>query len=123
MSECKDETVFLTEYKRTHPNTEIAYLALAFEAYSDSSKVNSLLKSYQKKMNMDYQVLWAGKAKSKEASEKLPFLNKVMAFPTLFILDKNNQVVYTHTGFSGPATSQYDNFKAEFETKIQELIK
>ena len=46
-----------------------------------------------------------------------------MAFPTLFILDKDNRVIYTHTGFSGPATNQYDAFKNEFKQTVQELIK
>lgn len=120
---CKDETVFLTEYKRQNPNDKLQYLALAFEAYTDSSRVFHLLKSYKAKMNMDYPVLWAGKASGKDASAKLPFLSKIMAFPTLFILDKDNRVIYTHTGFSGPATSQYDAFKNEFKQTVQELIK
>jgi len=119
---CKDETNFLTAYREKHPNDDIAYLALAFEAYSDSTKVNQLLQNYARKMNVNYPILWAGQANAKEASERLPFLSKIMAFPTLFILDKDNRVVYVHTGFSGPATSEYNSFQTRFNDQVNKIL-
>lgn len=118
---CKDETEFITTYMRDNPSKEIQFLALTFEAYDDSVKVNRLISNYKKKMQMTYPVLWAGKANAKDASDKLPFLSKVMAFPTLFILDKNNIIRYVHTGFSGPATSEYNHFKKEFSQVIHQI--
>jgi hypothetical protein len=44
-----------------------------------------------------------------------------MAFPTTLFLDKNNKVVRIHTGFSGPATSEYAAFKTDFEKYITEI--
>ena len=118
---CKDETEFLTAYIRDNPSDEVRYLALTFEAYEDSSRVNRLIKNYKHKMQIPYPVLWAGSASGKAAGEKLPFLSKVMAFPTLFVLDRTNRVVYVHTGFSGPATSEYAHFKDEFSKLIDQL--
>jgi hypothetical protein len=45
-----------------------------------------------------------------------------MAFPTLIILDKNDQVVNIHTGFDGPATSQYAAFKTQFTQSIKKAL-
>ena len=38
-------------------------------------------------------------------------------------LDKNNSIVKVHSGFDGPATSKFAEFKNEFETTIKELNK
>ena len=49
-------------------------------------------------------------------------LNGITAFPTLLILDENNRVFKIHTGFNGPATSQYESFKKDFELSIEKLL-
>jgi hypothetical protein len=48
-------------------------------------------------------------------------LNEVMAYPTMLFLDKNDRVVKIHTGFSGPATSEYASFKEKFNKFVAEL--
>ena len=45
------------------------------------------------------------------------------AYPTLLFLDKNNSIVKVHSGFDGPATSKFTEFKNEFETTLKELNK
>jgi hypothetical protein len=49
-------------------------------------------------------------------------LNEITAFPTMLILDENNRVVKIHTGFNGPATSQYVIFKRDFEESIDKVL-
>mgnify|MGYP001950516009 FL=1 len=72
-------------------------------------------------MNVPYPMLVAGYSNNVEAGEVLPTLNAVISYPTMIFLDKNNKVVKIHTGFSGPATSQYDTFMKEFEDIVTEL--
>ena len=48
-------------------------------------------------------------------------LNKVVAFPTMIFLNASNKVVAIHTGFAGPATSGYEDFKKEFEALVQKM--
>ncbi|WP_182995323.1 thioredoxin domain-containing protein [Pelobium manganitolerans] len=51
-------------------------------------------------------------------------LNKVMAFPTLIVLDKKGEVRKIHTGFSGPGTGRhYLDFTQEFEGLITAMLK
>jgi hypothetical protein len=71
---------------------------------------------------MDYELLLAGNSNKAEASQVLPMLNAVLAFPTMIVVDQNDRVQLIHTGFSGPATSEYEQFKSEFSRFISQLL-
>ncbi|MBK9397911.1 MAG: hypothetical protein IPN55_12020 [Saprospiraceae bacterium] len=71
-------------------------------------------------MKIPYTVLWAGKV-GKDAIKSVPFLTEIKAYPTMIFLDKNNRIVKTHTGFSGPATREYEDFKKEFAKDIEKI--
>jgi len=49
-------------------------------------------------------------------------LNKIISYPTLLIVDRNNKVRKIHTGFNGPATSKFKSFDSEFKSIMTELI-
>jgi thiol-disulfide isomerase/thioredoxin len=119
---CLDETNFLLEYLSNNKKKDITVLGLAFERYPEREKVLSILSSYKTRLKIPYPILWAGSYNKKEASKVLPMLNGITAFPTLLILDENNRVFKIHTGFNGPATSQYESFKKDFELSIEKLL-
>jgi hypothetical protein len=73
-------------------------------------------------MDISYPILFGGGTTNKaEATKKLPMLDRVISYPTMIILDKNNEVRKIHTGFSGPATSEYGQFQKEFREFIELL--
>jgi thiol-disulfide isomerase/thioredoxin len=119
---CLDETKFLLEYIEKNKDKNITVVGLAFERYTEKEKVLPLLAAYKKRLNIPYQILWAGSYNKKEASKVLPLLNEITAFPTMLILDENNKVVKIHTGFNGPATSKFVSFKKDFEDSINKII-
>ena len=50
-------------------------------------------------------------------------LNKVVAFPTMIVIDKKGVVREIHTGFSGPGTGKYYvNFVNQFENMMNKLL-
>lgn len=49
-------------------------------------------------------------------------LQSVRAYPTPLILDKNHRVRRIHTGFSGPATSEYASFQDNFNKFVAQLL-
>jgi len=122
---CRDEQQFLTEYLRQHPEVaqKTAVVGFAFERHKDAAQANAHLTEYKRKMGIPFEIVHAGKNDKDEAARFFPSLSKVMAFPTMIILDKNNQVRRIHTGFDGPATSKHGAFKKEFEALMEELIK
>jgi len=119
---CRDETEFLTDYLKNNPNEDLAVVALAFEKYKDPARANHALKRYRDKMNVPYEMVVAGSSNKKEAAQALPMLNHILSYPTMIFIDRNNQVRRIHTGFNGPATSKYTQFKEEFGTFVQTLL-
>jgi len=115
---CLDETRFLQEFLWNNKEKDIGVVGLAFERYPEKEKVLPLLAAWRKRLQVSYPLLWAGSHRKKEASVALPFLEEVFAFPTLLILNGRNEVLRVHTGFSGPATSQYKYFKKEFQEYV-----
>ncbi len=118
---CRDETTYLLEYLQKNPNPGFNILGVAFERHTEIPKALEALKTYKAKMKIPYPIVYGGSNDKNKASEVLPMLNKVVAYPTMIFLDANNKVVAIHTGFAGPATSGYEDFKTEFETLVQKM--
>lgn len=120
---CRDETEFLVDYLEKNPNSDLEVIALAFERHQEPKKAKAAIRRYQEKFGMDYEILLAGTTDDKaEATQKLPMLNEIISFPTMIFLDRDNQVKRIHTGFNGPATGVYQDFKTDFESFVKELL-
>ncbi len=120
---CRDEGIFLSEFLKKNPQTanELAVIGFAFERGRDTAQILSHLGKYKTQMGLPYELVFAGKSGTAEVERVFPSLNKVMAFPTMIILDKNNRVRRIHTGFDGPATSKYADFQRDFANLIETL--
>jgi hypothetical protein len=66
--------------------------------------------------------VWAGYSNKDSVAAKLPELDNFMAFPTMIIIDKNDRVRQIHTGFDGPASSKFADFKKEFDETIRTIL-
>jgi len=119
---CMDETALYADlHKKYGKNT--AFVGIAFERKGELKKDKAILEKYIKHFDLQYPILYGGKASKKLASEKFPMLNKIISFPTTIVVDKERNVVKIHTGFNGPATSVYKEYLKEFEILLQELSK
>ncbi len=118
---CADETEFLVEYRKNNPNKKFNIIGLAFEKLSQEES-NKLISTYKERFNIDYEILYAGSYRKKEASQALPMLNKIISYPTMIFMDKTGKVRKIHTGFNGPATSKYEEFSKEFDVFLTSLI-
>lgn len=119
---CRDETTFLVDYlkKNNHPDLEV--VALAFEKYKEKDKADNAINIYKEHFDMPYEMVYAGYYNKKEAAKSLPMLNHILSYPTMIFLDRNNQVRRIHTGFEGPATSQFEGFSKDFDKFLKELL-
>ncbi|MBL7828175.1 MAG: TlpA family protein disulfide reductase [Saprospiraceae bacterium] len=120
---CKDELLFLNQFMNENPDLakQISVVVCSFERDKDPEKANRHIQAYKKKLGITFDMVYAGKANKDEASNFFKALDHVMAFPTMIILDKKNQVRKIHTGFDGPATSRYESFRQDFKSLIQSL--
>lgn len=121
---CMDESAYLAELYQKYHSAGVEIVALGFERETDPEAAYANFERLRRRFAIEYPILLAGSNKKAEASAALPMLNKVIAFPTLIILDRNKQVAWMHTGFNGPATGQlYTDFLSDFEKKLEQLLK
>lgn len=120
---CMDETEYLAGIYDTYHAEGLEIIALAFERQTDPDAVAANFDRLRKKFGISYPILLAGDASKKTASGALPQLNRVIAYPTTVIIDRNGQVQYIHTGFNGPATGElFLAFRARMEGIIESLL-
>lgn len=120
---CMDETAYFAELYKKYKNKGLEIVALAYERTGDFEKAKSNLERLRTRYGADYEMLITGLSGREKASESMPFLNGIMAFPTTLILDRKHQVKTIYTGFSGPATGQeYEKYKQKTESLITELL-
>ncbi|MGY6742169.1 MAG: TlpA disulfide reductase family protein [Cecembia sp.] len=120
---CMDETKFLAEWYKKNKERGIEIVALAFESRADFDYASTRVKKAKDRMGADYTFLIAGESNKEKASEALPALNQVIAFPTLIYLDKQGQVRKIHTGFNGPGTGlYYQDWVEAHEQLVNELL-
>jgi hypothetical protein len=100
---------------------DVQVVAIAYERYREQEKALESLDRYSKVMELNFPMLHGGMSSKSEASIAWPQFNEIISFPTLLVLDKQNEVKYVHTGFNGPATSKYKEFVDEFEAEINKL--
>jgi thiol-disulfide isomerase/thioredoxin len=120
---CMDETIFLRDYFESHPDSGIVKIAIGFERYKDKSRNLEALKRFKDRMNISYHVLYGGYYSKEESAKSLPFLDKVVSYPTILFVNQDNHIVKVYTGFNGPATPQYEEFRKEFEIILSDMKK
>ncbi len=120
---CMDETRYYAETYSRLKNKGLEVVALAFEKPVDPSTAKANVLKVKTRFNAGYEFLLTGKSGSAGASEALPMLNTVMAFPTTIYIDKKGRVRKIYTGFNGPATGiYYEQFKEQNERFLEKLL-
>lgn len=120
---CMDESAYLSKLYQQYRTQGLELMALAYEKTTDSHKAKQQVSRLVQRFQIQYPILLTGLSGKDKASESLPFLNKVSAFPTTLFLNRKHEVVKIHTGFSGPATGQdYEAFKENTERLINRLL-
>lgn len=120
---CMDETKFLAPFYDTYNKKGLEIVALAFERTDDFAKAVSNVNRSKARFNAKYEFLITMKTGKDQASEALPMLNEVMAFPTTIYIDKKGIVRKIYTGFNGPATGEaYIKYVEETTRFIEKLL-
>lgn len=121
---CKDETAYLAELHRKYSPRGLSVVGLAFEHERKPAETVALLRRYAKTQGITFPILRAGLSDKKKASQALPILDRVRAYPTTIFLRGDGTVRAVHTGFSGPGTgAEHRKLRERFEGLIEELLK
>ena len=120
---CMDETKYLATFYDAYKKQGVEVVALAFERTDNFAKAVSNVSRMKTKFDAKYEFLITMKTGSSQASEALPMLNKVMAFPTTIYIDKKGNVRKVYTGFYGPATGDnYTKYSEENVKFVEKLL-
>lgn len=121
---CMDESSFYAPIYDEYKEQGLEIVGLAFERSADFNLAKNTVDKMCRDLEINYPVLIAGRANKKEASEKLPMLNKIISFPTSILINKKGEVIKIHTGFNGPATGEYFyKFKDMFMEALEGALK
>jgi thiol-disulfide isomerase/thioredoxin len=120
---CMDETKFLVPWYNEHHSRGVEVIGLAYERKDDFTYASGRVRKMIEKFNVPYDFVIAGTNDKEKASETLPQLNSIVAFPTTIFIGKDGKVKKIHTGFSGPGTGiYYEQFVQHFNETVNELL-
>lgn len=119
---CIDETVYFNELTEQYASTDLAVTGVFFERFKDSTKAYRGIDGLSQTLSLNYP-LYLGAKLGVSPEEVFKGLKNFSSYPTAIVLNKKGNVVYVHTGFSGPGTGvHYENYKKAFEKMLNELI-
>jgi thiol-disulfide isomerase/thioredoxin len=120
---CVDETLLLDEMYARYRDRGLGVIAIAFEKYDDHDRAIAQLKKFRDRLDVKYDLVYAGRAGKEEAAEKLPFLDHLMSYPTCIFIDRSGRVRRIRTGFYGPGTgNHYANYKRNLEHFLEQML-
>ncbi|SEJ02357.1 Peroxiredoxin [Dyadobacter koreensis] len=120
---CTDQTAFLSPWFKANKARGVEAIAIGFEQKDDLEYAKYTLGTLKKKYGIEYDILFGGIADKKVASDKLPALNRMMAFPTTILIDRKGDVRQIHTGYTGEVTGQYfKDYVAKWNKDLDELL-
>lgn len=120
---CMDETRFLAEWYNKNADRGVAIIGLSYERKDDFDYAVERINRVRNTLGASYDFVVAGTSSKEEAGKTLPMLNAIISYPTLIILDRNQQVRRIHTGFTGPGTgNHYEAFVEEFNLFMDKLL-
>ncbi|GAA3979746.1 peroxiredoxin family protein [Mucilaginibacter dorajii] len=120
---CTDQTVFLSPWFNKNHQRGVEAIALGFEQKDSLEYAKYTLGKLKEKYEINYDIAFGGLADKKLVSQKLPALNKFIAFPTTIIIDRKGDVREIYTGYTGTVTGKYhEDYEKKFNKLLDELI-
>jgi thiol-disulfide isomerase/thioredoxin len=106
---CTDEGKVMSAMHKKYGAKGLQIIPVAFERTDDILENKKTLQRQMAQLNCGYEV-YVGRAEGKgkeRAQNVFPQLEKVMAFPTMLMINEQGKATHIHTGFNGPATGPY----------------
>jgi thiol-disulfide isomerase/thioredoxin len=106
---CTDEGKLMSAMHKKYNAKGLQIIPVAFERSDDIAENKKVIQKQMAQLNCGYEA-YVGRAEGKgkeRAQNVFPQLEKVMAFPTMIVVNSEGKVIHVHTGFNGPATGEY----------------
>jgi thiol-disulfide isomerase/thioredoxin len=117
---CHDEAPFLEALYQKYHDQGLEIVALDFEP-AEQLKDPSRLRAFIQRYGIEYTYLIAGEPG--QLNEKIPQAENLNAWPTTFFVGRDGLVHDVHTGFTSPASGEFDaNLRQEIDSDVAGLI-
>ncbi|MEP0986847.1 TlpA disulfide reductase family protein [Ekhidna sp.] len=118
-----DQTKYLVNWYNKNKDRAVAILGSSFEANYSQEYGLERLGQYREMNDIPYDLVLGGRLSKTGAAMPFAFIQRIEAFPTLVILDKQGYVRHVHSYFNGPATGEYyQAFDRRFNEIIESLL-
>jgi peroxiredoxin len=118
-----DQARLLVQLDRTYRDRGLEIVSLMFEQHAQPAAAIAAIGRFRAALGVEYTTLLAGGAGLAQASDALPQLEAVLAYPTTILIDREGQVRKIQTGFAGPATgTRHELLAHEWATEIEALL-
>ncbi len=119
-----DQTKYLVEWYKNDKPENLEILASSFEPNYSKSYGLRRINEYKNDMDIPYEVVLGGRLSKTQAAMPFPFMDRIVAFPTLVFVGRDGYVKKVLSYFNGPATGYYyKQFVKKFEALVDELTK
>ena len=116
-----DQTHYLVEWAKSKPK-DVKLLAVTYEP-GNKEYAEKRIKNYKEMIGIPYSIYVGGSLSKGQAALAFPNMDRINAFPTLVIIDKQGYIRYIDSYFNGPATEEYyKQFDKEFNDRIISLL-
>ncbi len=120
---CHDQATFLATLYKTFKTDGLEIVSLQFEALAERAAAIEVNRRFVALYGIEWPVLLAGPADLAAASQALPALAPLRAFPTTVLIARDGQVRRLQTGFVGPASGLHqEDFRHEFTDALRALL-
>ncbi|MEM7152899.1 MAG: TlpA disulfide reductase family protein [Myxococcota bacterium] len=120
---CNDQAPLMSQWYAKYREQGLEMVGIAYEFTGDEADDMEMLRRYAKRYDVKYPLVLGGTSGKKGASESLPDLSKVAAYPTTLFIGRDGTVRKIYSGFSGPATgAAYDELKRDHEALMEQLL-
>lgn len=120
---CMDESVVLQEMYDKYQHAGLEVIGVAFERHASKDRAEAALLRFKEHLGIRYPICYVGNTSKENVVAQLPFLDRIMSFPTSITIGRDGRVRRIHTGFYGPGTGEYHAaYRRELERELNTLL-
>lgn len=120
---CMDEAVVLQEMYNKYHGAGLEVVGVAFERSPTEHQALEGLDRFKQHLGIRYPICYVGSTAKENVAAKVPFLDRVMSYPTSITIGRDGRVHRIHTGFYGPGTGAFHAaFRRELERELNTLL-